>query len=336
MGVGSFSSVPLQNHKFYKFVGVRILMAFVNTKIIHGKRRKYLETSIRLPTKIKKLSVYMKDDNRELCEKQLKAKVTAAFIDSAGTYFASDRIFTKKTIEKMEFMKLGYKELLKKLTTKQYQDIIDRFAVNFTYESNAIEGNSLTLKDVTMLFHEKTIPRGVNLRDIHETVNTRKALEALFYHKIRIKEKDILHLHETLVKDTGVSLGYKKFPNYLLGRNVQTTAPEYVPSEMKDLLAWYHEHPKMHPLQKAALFHARFEKIHPFEDGNGRVGRILLNAILLLHGYPPLIIRKTQRIAYFGALAAADKGHYDKLSRFLIEKYKKTYQHFFEVYVKYL
>jgi len=278
----------------------------------------------------------MKDKNRELYEKQLKAKVTAALIASAGRYFTSNRIFTKETIEKMELMKLCYKELLKNLTTKQYQDIIDRFAVNFTYESNAIEGNSLTLKDVTMLFHEKHIPRGVHLRDIHETVNTRKALEALFYHKIKIKEKDILQLHEVLVKDTDVSLGYKKFPNYLLGRNIQTIPPEKVYLEMQALIDWYHQEKKMHPLQKAALFHSRFEKIHPFEDGNGRVGRILLNAILLESGYPPLIIRKTQRVAYFTGLAAADKGHYDKLSRFLIEKYKKTYQQFFEVYVKYL
>lgn len=311
-------------------------MSFVITKIIKGKRYRYLETSIRLPTGVKKFSVYMKDDNRESYEKQLKEKVAATLITSAGTYFTSDRIFTKEIIEKLELMKLGYKELLKKLTTKQYQDIIDRFVVNFTYESNAIEGNSLTLKDVTMLFHEKHLPGGTNLRDVHDTLNTRKALEALFYHKIKIKEKDILQLHEMLVNDTGVSFGYKKFPNFLLGRNVQTTAPEDVSLEMQNLIAWYHERPKMHPLQKAALFHAHFEKIHPFEDGNGRVGRILLNAILLKHGYPPLIIRKTQRVAYFSALAAADKGHYEKLSRFLIEKYKKTYQQFFEVYVRYL
>lgn len=322
--------------KIYIFVGLTICMPFVITKTIKGKRYRYLETSVRLHTGVKKFSVYMKDDNREFYEKQLKEKVVAALTASAVAYFSSNSIFTMETIEKMELMKLGYKELLKKLTTKQYQDIIDRFTVNFTYESNAIEGNSLTLKDVTMLFHEKHLPRGINLRDVYETLNTRKALEALFYYKIKIKEKEIMQLHETLVKDTGVSFGYKKFPNFLLGRNVQTTAPEAVSSEMQKLIVWYHEHPKMHPLQKAALFHARFEKIHPFEDGNGRVGRILLNAILLEHGYPPLIIRKTQRVAYFGALAAADKDHYEKLFRFLIEKYKKTYQQFFEVYVKYL
>ena len=317
-------------------------MVFVSTKIIKGKRRHYLEMSVRLHTGVKKFSVYMKDyspQNKELMqeyEQLLKQNVANGFVASAAEFYAQDSIFTKETFSKMEKMKLGYKELLKQLTTKQYQDIIDRFTVNFTYESNAIEGNSLTLKDVTMLFHENSAPRGTHLRDIHETLNTRKALELLFYHKIKLREKDILALHQTIVKETGVSFGYKKFPNFLLGRNVQTTAPEHVASDMQKLLSWYHATEKIHPLQMAALFHSRFEKIHPFEDGNGRVGRILLNAILLEHGYPPLIIRKTQRVAYFGALAAADKNHSERLFHFLIEKYKKTYQQFFEVYMKYL
>ncbi|MBI1969286.1 Fic family protein, partial [Candidatus Woesearchaeota archaeon] len=74
----------------------------------------------------------------------------------------------------------------------------------------------------------------------------------------------------------------------------------------------------------------------PFEDGNGRVGRILINVMLLNHGYPPLIIRKSHRVTYFDALQAFDHGYAGKLYYFLIEKHKKTYEQFFEVYMKYL
>lgn len=318
-------------------------MVFVNSKMIHGKRRYYLERSIRLPSgKVKKFSVYVKEYNprdKESLEKYavlLNKKVISGILDAVSGHYEKNSVFTKESIRKMEEMKLEYKDLLKKLTTKQYQDIIDRFTVNFTYESNAIEGNSLTLKDVTMILHENKAIKGKDLREVYETLNTRTAMEFLFYKKIRIKESDILKLHEILVKNTGVSLGYKKFPNFLLGRNVKTTAPENVAEEMQKLLFWYSEKKPMHPLQKAALFHARFEKMHPFEDGNGRVGRILLNAILLEHNYPPLIIRKTQRIAYFHALGAADRGYYEPLCQFLVEKYKQTYQQFFEIYMKYL
>jgi len=69
---------------------------------------------------------------------------------------------------------------------------------------------------------------------------------------------------------------------------------------------------------------------------NGRTGRVLLNAILLEHNYPPLIIRKTARVAYFSSLEAFDKGHKDKLERFILEKFKKTFNNFFKIYVKYL
>lgn len=139
-----------------------------------------------------------------------------------------------------------------------------------------------------------------------------------------------------VVENTGVTLGYKQLPNFLLGRRVETTPPERVKEEMRELLEWYESNSKMHPLQRAALFHGKMEKIHPFEDGNGRVGRLLINLILLAEGYPPLIIRKTQRVSYFHALEAFDNGHPGNLVYFLIEKYKDTSEKFFKVYEKYL
>ena len=90
------------------------------------------------------------------------------------------------------------------------------------------------------------------------------------------------------------------------------------------------------PLKLAALFHGKFERIHLFEDGNGRVGRFLINVILTKNKYSPLIIRKSQRIAYLSALEAFDQGYTEKLERFLLEKFKATYKNFFEVYFKYL
>ena len=148
---------------------------------------------------------------------------------------------------------------------------------------------------------------------------------------------DILKLQEVVVKDTGVSLGFKKLPNYIIMRNLKTTSPERVEKEMKELINWYENNKdKIHPLRLASEFHARFERIHPFEDGNGRTGRVLLNAMLLKNGYHPLIIRKTARVAYFSSLEAFDKGHKDKLERFLLEKLKKTFDNFFRVYVDYL
>ena len=319
-------------------------MVFISGKTIKGKIRHYLEKSIRLPDgRVKKFSVYIK--NYDPAKKQehikgytelLNAKVSKMVAGFASAYYKKSNIFDATLIKKLESTKIGYKEIIKKITKKQLQDIIDRFTVNFTYESNAIEGSSLTLKDVALILHEKKAAEGKDLREIYETLNTREAMELVFSNKLRISEKDIIILHKILTKNTGVGAGFKKLPNFILGRKVKTTPPEQVSKEIRQLIEWYHKNQDIHPIQRASFFHGKFETIHPFEDGNGRVGRLLINIMLLNHDYPPLIIRKTQRVSYFGCLEAFDKGHEDKLNRFLVEKYNKTYEKFFKVYIRYL
>ncbi|MBI2148662.1 Fic family protein [Candidatus Woesearchaeota archaeon] len=319
-------------------------MVFISKKIILGKARYYLEKSIRLPNgKIKKFSIYLSNyipnrpyENIKNCNGLLESKIIYELTKIASKYYKKNHIFDEKLIKKLEDTKIGYKSIINKLSKKQLQDVIDRFTVNFTYESNAIEGNSLTLKDVTMVLHEKKAIKGKDLREIYETFNTREVIELVFNNKLKINEKDIIKMHQILVKNTGVSFGYKTIPNFLLGRNVQTTPPEKVADEMGKLIDWYNKNKDIHPLERAAIFHGRFEKIHPFEDGNGRVGRIIVNIILLNHYYCPLIIRKTHRLSYFNALESFDNNHKDKLDRFFVERYKETYEKFFVIYLKYL
>ncbi len=318
-------------------------MAFVSRKIIRGRARYYLEKSARLPDgRVKKYSLYLKDYDprrltalkplRELLEKRIAEDLCRA----GARQYAHDRIFTAAALERLEATRLGYKAIRRRLTPAQLRDVVDRFTANFTYESNAIEGNSLTLKDVTLLFAQNRAARGQDLREVYEALNTRKAMRALFSNKLRVTEENVLRLHRTIMQNTGVRAGYKALPNFLLGRRMKTAPPERVPEKMRELLQWCHQHPGPHPLQRADVFHARFERIHPFEDGNGRVGRLLANVILHEHGYPPLIIRKNQRIAYLAALEAFDLGYQDKLFRFFLEKHRQTYEKFFLIYVKYL
>lgn len=316
-------------------------MVMIKHKTINGKTYLYAEYSFRLPDgKVKKISKLIKEE-RDKEKKEVKGYFLKKEIEAYQRYafkkYKANTVLTKEKIEKIESIKVEYKSLLKSLTKKQMQDILDRFTINFTYESNAIEGNSLTLKDVTFILAENIVPKGKGLGEVYETRNTRIANELLFNNKIKITMKDIIKLHSVLIKDTGVQEGFKKFPNVLLMRNVETTPPEKVEEEMKDLISWYNKiKEKEHPIRVASEFHGRFERIHPFEDGNGRTGRILINAIFLENKYPPLIIRKTMRTSYFSALSAHDNGHKTKLERFLLEKFEKTFENFFKVYVKYI
>lgn len=316
-------------------------MVAVKTKEIKGKKYLYAEYSFRLPNgKIKKISKLIKNkedqENGEVKGYFLKKEIEAHQKYALSKY-KEDPVLTREKIAKIEAIKVEYKTLLKRLTKKQMKDILDRFTINFTYESNAIEGNSLTLKDVTFILAENIVPKGKDLREVYETRNTRVANELLFGNKIKITIKDIVKLHSILVKDTDVQQGFKRLPNILLMRNVETTPPEKVEEDMKKLIDWYEKVKKVeHPIRVAAEFHGRFERIHPFEDGNGRAGRVIVNAILLENKYPPLIIRKTMRRSYFSALEAYDKGYKPKLERFLLDKLESTFDSFFKIYVKYL
>src|SRR3989338_5640671 len=316
-------------------------MVSVKYKAINGKKYLYAESSFRLPDgKIKKISKLIQgeeDKNSKETKDYFLKKQVEAHQDYALKTYRIDSIFTEEQIKKLESINVEYRKIIKSFTKNQIKDILDRFTVNFTYESNAIEGNSLTLKDVTLILGENVVPKNKDLREVYETRNTREAHELLFKNKIKINIKDIISIHSILIKDTGVQPGFKKLPNYLLMRNLKTTAPEKVEEEMNKLISWYESNKdKTHPLRLAAEFHAGFERIHPFDDGNGRTGRILLNAILLEQNYPPLIIRKTARIAYFASLEAFDAGYKSKLERFLLEKIKDTFEKFFKVYVQYL
>ena len=213
--------------------------------------------------------------------------------------------------------------------------MIHRFIANFTYETNALEGNSLTLKDVNLVMYENLTLKNKDLREIYETKN---AIEIFNIIKkgINIDHKSIIKLHKIFMRNIDDRTGqYKKEPNFLLMRNLKTTPPEKVYSEMDKLIKWLNNnYTKFHPLYLAAIFHAKFEQIHPFADGNGRVGRILLNSILMNKGYPPLIIRKSSRAAYFKALDAFDHKQEVPIVRFMLKQYKDTFKKFFKIYVK--
>jgi len=318
-------------------------MVYLKEKAINGRRYKYLTKSIRLPDgKVKTVQKLVKDKGsvKELERKYLNyfiEKERELYADFALGKYESDPIFTKIQIEKIEHIKVDYQYTLKSFSKEQYRDVFDRFIANFTYESNAIEGNSLTLKDVAIvMFEDKTI-EGKELREIYETKNSRKVMDLMLKNKFKVTEKDIIRMHKILMKDIDSRTGYKKFPNYIIGSDVRLTLPEKVKEEMEDLILWYRESMEsIHPLRVSALFHGKFEKIHPFADGNGRVGRFLSNVILMEHKYPPLIIRKTQRESYIKYLQDFHRGYTPNLERFFLDKYKKTYRKFFAVYLEYI
>lgn len=316
-------------------------MTYLSKKKIRGKYYIYAVRSIRLPDgKIKKLSKLIKKP-AEVKTPELEVffdeKEAEAYAKYAKKYYGQFKLPDKEAMNKIEKMRVEYRKIVSKLSPNQLKDLFDRFTVNFTYESNAIEGNALTLKDVAIVIYENTAIKGKSLREVYETRNSREVVDLILRKKFDVKERDIIKMHSMLVKDMDTPKGYKTVPNYTQGRQVVTTPPEKVKAEMTRLLGWYeNKKGKMHSLQLAAHFHGRFEGIHPFEDGNGRVGRFMLNVILINNGYPPLIVRRTQRISYFNVLEDFDGERSATIGRFLYERLKETHEKFFKIYIKYI
>ncbi len=313
-------------------------MVHYSEKRIKNGKYLYAMQSIRLPDgRIAKLSKRVSSKSEPGIEAFFEQKQAELLANFAENKLKPFKLRDPAALEKIEIARIEYRKILKRLSKNQLKDLFDRFTVNFTYESNALEGNSLTLKDVAIVLFENAAVKGKPLREIYETRNSRNIVELILKNKFKATEKDALKMHEILVKDMQIPSGYKTVPNYLYGREVVTVPPEEVPAEMKRLFEWFSQNKgKMHPLQLAARLHGKFERIHPFEDGNGRVGRFLSNVVLVNAGYPPLIVRTTQRIAYFNALHDFDEGRAQMIEKFFYDRFIETNEKFFKIYAKYL
>lgn len=184
-----------------------------------------------------------------------------------------------------------------------------KLALEWTYHSNAIEGNTLTLRETRVVLEGITVG-GKSLREHLEAISHRDAIgyvEALVAGGEVLSEWHIKNIHRLVLKgiDDAEAGRYRRENVAIAGAS--TTPPGFLQlaGEMAQLLDWYQYAAPTHPVERAAQLHARFVKIHPFVDGNGRTSRLLLNFELMKAGYPPAVIRKDDRVAYYDGLDAA-------------------------------
>lgn len=207
----------------------------------------------------------------------------------------------------------------------------DKLALEWIYHSNAIEGNTLTLRETKVVLEGITVG-GKSLREHFEAINHRDAI--LYVEEIVSKQKalsewQIKNIHSLVLKsianeDAG---RYRRENVVIAGASTTPTDFLHLGEEMQQLIAWYDQAGQMHPIERAAELHTRFVKIHPFVDGNGRTGRLLLNFELMKAGYPPAVIRKEDRLAYYDSLdEACVSGNYDAITHLVAEAVQRSLQ----------
>lgn len=189
------------------------------------------------------------------------------------------------------------------LTEGEIERLNEEFIVEYTYNSNAIEGNTLTLRETDLVLRGLTIDKKP-LKDHMEAVGHKEAFEflrELVKDNVPISENIIKQIHYLVLADKKEDRGvYRKVPVHIMGAKCEPVQPYLIKSKMEQLLKEF-EKSDEHIVTKLARFHIEFENIHPFIDGNGRTGRLLVNLELMKAGYPPIDIKFTDRMAYYNA-----------------------------------
>jgi Fic family protein len=208
----------------------------------------------------------------------------------------------------------------------------EQFSIEMTYNSNAIEGNRLTLKETFLVINEGITVKGRSLRDHLEAKNHHEAIHYLYElieHEKRqtVSEQLIRSLQQLVIKDieNQESGQYRKGNVMITGSSHRPPEAYEVPKLMEELVSWVRKNQnKMHPVELAALAHHRLVYIHPFSDGNGRTARLFMNLILMQKGFPMVIILKNDRQKYYRALDKADRGNTSEIEKLIAQSVERS------------
>ena len=306
-----------RNKKYFYFVKRFSLME--KNKVF----KKLISHNVSLPKE-----KYVLDNIDEISKKELEFK--KQFLQKLKPLFP----YKEKDLIETELNSIKINNLIEAKNCKEF--IHTEFIKEFIFNSNNIEGSKIPPERV-----REIIDKGeTHYKEKNEVKEVENSIKAFLYLKnsFKFNINSIKRLYYLLTKDLvregnqPYPKGFKKEPNVV--GNSTTTSPELVEKELKSLLEWYKKNKKkIHPLILAYDFHLRYEQIHPFLDGNGRTGRLIMNKILMSEGYFPIIIYKENKLAYFNALEKSEKK--TKYYQFMLSQTKKTYEYVLKTISKY-
>ena len=277
-------------------------MAYIDKISSGNKTFYYLCKTIRIgPDKWKKIRIKLgtqKPSKQLISNKFKQLKLQELEI------YNKDYIDASK-LEVIDDYKDAYQNHLKKLPQTIIEKEESDFIIRFTYNSNAIEGNKLTLRETYFIIKEKQIPTGAPAKDYNEALNGKEALDFLKNYKKKMSIEFIEKINEILTKNTGVMYPgrIRFFPVKIEGTDYTPPNEKEVPKLIHEMINFYYANKnKYHPFVMACLIHAKFVEIHPFEDGNGRTGRALMNWVLMRANYPKFYVPVNERQKYYEAI----------------------------------
>jgi Fic family protein len=227
---------------------------------------------------------------------------------------------------------------LRPLSAAAVKKLREQLAIEMAYNSNAIEGNSLTLKETFLVISEGVTIKNKPLKDHLEAKDHFEALEFLadlVAHDTRstMSEHLIRTIHQLVVRGTEREWAgrYRNSAVVIAGAKHRPPDALAIPEKMAELIRWYQRSQgSLHPVEAAALLHHKFVHIHPFFDGNGRTSRLLMNVVLMRRGYPLAVVLKNDRKKYYAALDQADAGDAAAFVRLMAQSVERS----LDIYLK--
>ncbi len=306
-------------------------MAYIEEISTKKKRYYYLAQTVRLDQhKFRKIRVLLGEGHLTV---EALAKLSASARQQLEEKIQEiKRVETLVKLEppiitKLEQIKKGYKKLISSVSPLVYQVIERQQFIRFTFNTNAIEGSTITLQETAHILEDGIAPAGKDLREIYEIENTKQAYNFMKKYKGKISSKFIKEIHYNLTHNIlGENAGRFRTIQVYMGGSKHTPPRAWeVPEKINSRLAWLQNHHSENPVLLATYIHHFFIAIHPFIDGNGRTGRLLLNFMLMKSGFPPICIQKEEKIKYITCLEQARDGEVKPLLLFIIESIEKAY-----------
>lgn len=279
-----------------------------------GKTYYYVTKNFRINNKWKKIRKYVgvKPPSKNLTKKAVEEIESEALKKGFIKPSSKHRYLSDNEAEKLQDLNEVFNKWYGKLSTIEKEKYEEDFVVRFTYNSNAIEGNRLSLRETSMILTENIIPAGVTPNDYNEAINSKDCYQYIKEYKGEFNQKFLLKIHKLLTKNTNCKImgSYRDHDVRISGSEWIPPPYEKVKEEMRKVFQWYYSaKSKLHPIELGAILHNKLVQIHPFADGNGRTSRVVMNWILMKNKFPMFYIELRDKIRYYEAVEEGDKGN---------------------------
>jgi len=286
-------------------------MASIKKKVLKGQTYYYLEQSFREGGKVQTKEIYL-------------GRTIPSNIEEIKRDFLDD-IYKKRWYADVDRIRKNVSKNQKVMPKSVREKELENFAINFTYDTQRIEGSTLTRRETADLLERGITPKSKPMRDVQEAEAHRDLFFEILKSKKDLSLQEILDWHWKLFNKTKSDIAGKirKYHVAIRGSKFMPPSPVEVFPMLTEFFSWYNKNKnKLHPVELAAIAHLKFVTIHPFGDGNGRISRLIMNFILNRKNYPMLDIPYEGRNSYYNAL---ERSHVKKEDRIFLQWFIKRY-----------